>query len=126
MLSTILSIMLEWKKVFAQDRTTLRAIRQALSSVCVIGRRSIARSYLVREDRADWSAEYKLHSRSKWLSQDLFDPILKEAIEMCTGKVLPMGTDDTRLSKTGKKILSAHWGRDPLSPPFHLNLHYGL
>lgn len=126
MLSVILSIMLEWKKVFAQERTAYRAIRQALCSVCVIGRRSIARCYLVRDGNGDWSAEYKLHSRSKWHEQDLFDPILKEAINMCSGKMLPFGSDDTRLSKTGKKILSAHWGRDPLSPPFHLNLHYGL
>ena len=45
---------------------------------------------------------------------------------MCEGKLLPLGTDDTRLRKTGKKISFAHWGRDPLSPPFHVNLHYGL
>jgi hypothetical protein len=126
MLSFIVSILLEWKKVFAQERTANRAIRQALSSVCVIGRRTIARSYLVQEDRKDWGSEYKLLSRSPWQAQHLFDPILKEAIHFCPGKLLPLATDDTRLKKTGKKIQSAHWGRDPLSPPFHVNLHYGL
>lgn len=35
-------------------------------------------------------------------------------------------TDDTRWRKTGKKIPTAHWGRDPLGPPFRVNLQYGL
>ena len=126
MLSRILAILLEWNKVFAQQRSTHRAIKQTLSNLCVIGRRTIARSYLIQEDRSDWSCDYKLLSRSPWLAQDLFDPIFQQAIEMCEGKLLPLGTDDTRLRKTGKKILTAHWGRDPQSPPFHLNLHYGL
>ena len=34
--------------------------------------------------------------------------------------------DDTSLRKTGKKIKGAQWLRDPLSPPFHVNLLYGL
>lgn len=126
MLSGIVAILLHWNKVFAQHRTTRRAIKQALSSVCVIGRRTIARSYLIQQDLRDWSSEYKLLSRSPWLPQDLFDPIFQQAIEFCPGKLLPFGTDDTRLRKSGKKIGSAHWTRDPLSPPFHVNLLYGL
>lgn len=126
MLSGILTILLGWNKVFSQQRTSHRAIKQALSLVCVIGRRTIARSYLVQQMPRDWSADYKMLSRSPWKAQDLFDPILKEAIHICEGKLLPLGTDDTRLSKSGKKILTAHWGRDPQSPPFHLNFHYGL
>lgn len=136
MLEMVVAILLGWKEVFAQERTTHRAIRQALSSVCVVGRRTIARSILVREPELkstdqdetemEWSGEYKLYSRSPWGAQDLFGPILKEAIAMCPGPLLPMGTDDTRLGKTGKKIETAHWGRDPLSPPFRVNLQYGL
>lgn len=34
--------------------------------------------------------------------------------------------DDTRLKKSGRKIKSAFWQRDPLSPPFHVNFLYGL
>lgn len=79
MLKIIVAIMLSWEKVFAQRRTAHRAMRQALSSLCVIGRRNIARSYLVREDQRDWSGEYILHSRSPWQPQGLFAPILKEA-----------------------------------------------
>ena len=126
MLSAILSIMLEWEKVFPQCRTANRAIKQALSNVCIIGRRTIARSYLVQGGQGDWSADYKLHTRSKWDAQDLFEPILKQALEMCPGRFLPLGTDDTRIRKSGKKIQTAQWARDPLSPPFHVNLSFGL
>src|SRR5579871_273523 len=34
--------------------------------------------------------------------------------------------DDTRLRKTGRKILSAFYQRDPLSPKFRFNLMWGL
>ena len=126
MLSAIVAILLEWKKVFAQPRTADRAIRQALASVCVIGRRTIARAYLVQAQAQDWSADYKLFSRSPWPAQHLFHPILQQALAFCPGKFLPLGADDTRLKKTGKKIATAAWGVDPLSPPFRINLQFGL
>ena len=34
--------------------------------------------------------------------------------------------DDTKLKKSGRKIKSAFWQRDPLSPPFHVNFLCGL
>ncbi len=34
--------------------------------------------------------------------------------------------DDTKLKKSGRKITSAFWQRDPFSPPFHVNFVYGL
>lgn len=90
MLKIMVAILSAWEKVFAQRRTAHRAIRQALSSLCVLGRRTIARSYLVRQDPGDWSSEYKLHSRRKWEAQELFAPVLKEAIAMCPGQFLPL------------------------------------
>src|SRR4029078_7865014 len=124
MLPMLLSIMLQWKKVFPQPRTAKRGVRQALSTVSLIGRPPIARSYLVQQDRSDCSSHYKLLSRCNWLPQDLFDLILRDAISMCQRKFLPFATDDTRLKKSGKKIASAHRGRAPLSPAFHLTLHH--
>jgi hypothetical protein len=126
LLETMIAIMQGWKKVFSQRRTAYRAMKQAISTICVIGRRTIARSYLVQGGEGDWSSEYKLYSRSQWEGQKLFEPILKESLKMCRGKFLPLGADDTRIKKSGKKIKTAHWGRDPLSPPFHVNLQYGL
>lgn len=125
MLTTIISIMMQWREVFPQQRTMLRAIRQAMISTVAVGRRTIARAYLVT-GQSDWTAEYKLHSRSKWQAEDLFTPVLREAICQIAGDLLPFGTDDTRIVKTGKKIKSAYWGRDPQGPKFHLNLKWGI
>lgn len=126
MLEAMIPLMREWEKVFAQKRTAERAINQAIGSVCVLGRRTIARSYLVRGEEGDWSSEYKLHSRSQWEAQALFNGIWREGIKQCPGEWLPLGTDDLRIKKSGKKIMTAGWGRDPLSPPFRVNLQYGL
>lgn len=37
-----------------------------------------------------------------------------------------MAIDDTRLRKTGRSIPQAFYQRDPMSPPFHVNLTLGL
>ena len=125
MLATIISIMMQWSEVFPQQRTMYRAIRQAIASTVALGRRTIARAYLIT-GQSDWTAEYKLHSRSKWQADELFTPLLKEVLPEIPGDLLPFGTDDTRLGKTGKKIKSAYWSRDPLGPKFHLNLRWGI
>lgn len=126
MIEMILAIMMSWEKVFCQKRMAERAMKQALSQVCVLGRKTIARSYLARESQGHWSSEYKLHSRGKWKEEELYEGVIEKAIEMSKGKFLVLGCDDTRAKKTGKKIEQAHWGRDAMSPPFHLNLEYGL
>lgn len=131
MVEMVIGILLGWKTVFAQERTTRRAIRQALTSTCVLGRRTIARSVLSREaepeaTRFDYCAEYKLHSRAPVTTQDMFTPMLAAALTHCPGRLLALAADDTRLRKTGKRIAGAHYGRDALSPPFHVNLVRGL
>ena len=127
MLDTVLELLEGWKQVFAQERTALRAIEQTIASVCVVGRRPIARSIAVRQDAgAVLDADYKLFSRAPWEAQELFVPILHHALGFCDSDLVAVGGDDTRVHKTGKKIATAHWGRDPLSPPFHPNLQWGL
>ena len=41
-------------------------------------------------------------------------------------RLVGVAIDDTRLRKTGRAIQQAFYQRDPLSPPFHLNLMLGL
>jgi hypothetical protein len=77
-------------------------------------------------DQQDWSADYKLHARADWQEQDLFDALLPSALVHCPGRFVPVALDDTRLRKTGKRIPTAFWQRDPLSPPFRVNLQWGL
>ncbi len=113
--------------VFAQKRSQIRAGELILGSLCAIGRRTISRLIcaLGRQDQ-DWSADYKLYSRSPWETQGLFNPVFKEYGQRHPNGPIVIALDDTRLSKTGRKIESAFWQRDPLSPPFHVNLMYGL
>ena len=44
----------------------------------------------------------------------------------CPQRLVGVALDDTRLKKTGRSIPQAFYQRDPLSPPFHVNLMLGL
>jgi len=116
-----------WQAVFAQQRTHDRAVEHALSLPLILGRRTISRT-ICALDRAqqDWSADYKLFSRSSWEASRLFDPVLEEYLSRYERGPIPIALDDSAYAKTGKKIPGTNWHRDPLSPPFHVNLRYGL
>ena len=127
LLSEFLNITQDWRAVFAQDRTFQRAVRQALGSLVCLGRRCLTRIIWTNGgQQRSWSAEYFLHSRSQWEPQQLFRPILKRALEYCPQRLVGVALDDTRLRKTGRSIPQAFYQRDPLSPPFHINLILGL
>ena len=64
--------------------------------------------------------------RCQWQPQELFRPILQRALAYCPGRLVGVAVDDTRLPKTGRCIQQAFLQRDPLSPPFHVNLMLGL
>ena len=127
LLVTLLAILEAWIPIFAQPRSGRRAISQALGSIIGFGRRTLSRSIwaLGKQDR-DWSADYKLHARCTWNPDALFQPILQRALPLCSGPYVVIAMDDTRVRKTGRKILSAFYQRDPLSPKFRFNLMWGL
>jgi len=56
----------------------------------------------------------------------LFAGVWRRALPYCRGRLVGVAIDDTRLRKTGRAIPQARYHRDPLSPPFHVNLMYGL
>ncbi len=116
-----------WQGVFPQARSRQRAIEHAIALPCVFGRRTISRtiSALGRSDR-DWSGDYKMFSRCKWEPERLFDPVIDEYLDRYPKMPVVSAIDDTKIRKTGKRIQSARWQRDPLSPPFHVNFLYGL
>jgi len=127
LLAAFLSIVEGWRDVFPQQRTFHRAVRQALGSLVCLGRRCLTRIIWTNGGQnRSWSAEYFLHSRCRWEPQDLFRPILKQALEHCPQRLVGVAIDDTRLRKTGRSIPQAFYQRDPLSPPFHVNLTLGL
>jgi DDE superfamily endonuclease len=127
LLEAFLGIVQDWRSVFPQQRTFERGVRQALGSLICLGRRCLTRIIWTNGGQnRSWSAEYFLHSRCQWEPQQLFQPILKRALVYCPQRLVGVAIDDTRLRKTGRAIAQAFYQRDPLSPPFHLNLMLGL
>jgi len=119
-LSTFHSLLLHgWKNTFARQSTLNRAIEQAKATVATFGTRMISRIIctLGRQDQ-DWSADYKIFSRSPWDEDSLFDPILDQYLQRYPHGPITMPLDDTVLKKTGLKIETARWLRDPMGPPF--------
>jgi hypothetical protein len=127
LLFQFLQITQDWRAVFPQQRTFQRGVRQALGSLVCLGRRCLTRIIWTNGGQnRSWSAEYFLHSRCQWEPQQLFRPILKQALAYCPQRLVGVALDDTRLRKTGRSIPQAFYQRDPLSPPFHVNLVLGL
>lgn len=127
LLAAFLSIVEDWQDVFPQQRTYERAVRQALGSLICLGRRCLSRIIWTNGGQhRSWSAEYFLHSRCQWEPQQLFQPILKRALPYCPQRLVGVAIDETKLRKTGRMIQQAFYQRDPLSPPFHVNLVLGL
>jgi hypothetical protein len=112
-----------WENVFPQKRTLDRAIEHAVATPCSLGRRTISRTICALDrHNQDWSADYKIFSRSKWEEDELFSPVIPGFFKRYPNRAVPVGFDDTKLPKCGRKIDSAFWQRDPMSPPFHTNL----
>lgn len=127
LLSPLLNLLDGWRDVFKQNRTFIRATRQAISTLCASGPQTISQSICFSgREQEDWSADYRIHSQRDWEESQLFEPVIQTALELSSGPILSVAIDDTRCKKTGTKIPTARWHRDPLSPPFHLNLLWGL
>jgi hypothetical protein len=129
LLETFDGLIGSWRDVFPQTRTFQRArrlvfgllvsVRMHLTShaICATGRQFV-----------DWTADYRVCSRSPWDAQRLFDPIFDHLAQLLTSPSAPvrMALDDTLCKKSSARIPGVSMGRDPMSPPFHVNLSYGL
>lgn len=92
LLAEFLAITADWRRVFPQQRTFERAVRQALGSLVCLGRRCLTRIIWTNGGQhRSWSAEYFLHSRCRWEPQQLFQPILKSALEFCPQRLAVLG-----------------------------------
>ena len=114
LLETFDNLLQEWRHVFAQDRSFDRArrltfgllacLRQHLTSmaICATGRQFV-----------DWSADYRLCSRSPWNPRQLFDPVLDRLPCLLASPTAPViaALDDTLCKKTGKQIPGADFVR---------------
>jgi hypothetical protein len=116
-----------WKGVFADERTHRRAIEHAMAWPSGMGDRTISQDIcMLGRSQRDWSADYKMYSRSPWNAEQLFEPVLDEYLKRYPRGPVVMPMDDTKVQKKGKHIPGASWQRDPMSPPFHVNYIWGL
>jgi hypothetical protein len=127
LLPALLAILEGWLPAFSQARSGRRAITQALGGLRALGRRTLSRSlWALGRQHQDWSADDRLHARAEWNPQALLQPVLEQGLPFCTGPFVVAAMDDTRIRKTGHRIVSAFYQRDPLSPKFRLNRMWGL
>ena len=127
LLDTFLDMLGDLEPVFPQHRTYRIAVRQAVGTLGTLGRHTISRIiWGIGRDQESWSSDYRLFSRSPWNPSDLFQPILARTTAHSHPQHIAIAMDDTRLHKTGRNIKTASYTRDPLSPPFHINLIFGL
>jgi hypothetical protein len=118
-----------WRDVFPQQRTFQRAYRLALSFlVCLHDHLTSKAICTTGRQFQDWTADYRVFSRSPWNVGHLFDAVIDGAIAFLPPDATPviMPLDDTICRKTGRKIPGVSTWRDPMSPKFHTNLISGL
>jgi len=129
LLNQWLDLTQSWKGAFAQGRTHQRAQSLALGLLAGMGTRTITRALgFLGKEQQDWSADYKLFNRSPWEPVRLFDPLFKAAVDdyhADSEDPIPVALDDTVVSRCGKQVPNTSWQRDPMSPPFHVNLIWG-
>ena len=128
LLDALLELLARWEDAFPQQRTFSRAVRLALAQVLAPGIRTISRVIAACGlDQQDWSADYRVFSRSPWEQRKLFKPLIQEGCDYFSGlDHINLAGDFTHLTKTGRHIPNVHCMRDPMSPAFHVNLIYGL
>jgi hypothetical protein len=126
LLSYLLEQTARWNFVFPQERSLQRAITLAFGILCGVGRRTVTRAIsFAGNTHKDWSADYKVFSRSRWEPRALFHPVLEQAIQEHQLQRIVVSTDDTRVWRHGKHVPQTQWHRDPMGPPFQTNLRWG-
>ena len=113
--------------LFSQERSYHRAMQLSIGIFTSLGRSTISRMLAtIGRCQFDWSSNYRIFSKAQWSLPDLFAPILRESLKYTEPKYIGVAVDDTHYKKTGKKILGLGWIKDPLGPPFHINLIWGI
>ena len=78
----------------------------------------------LQQDQQDGSDDYRLFSQTQWDPKLLLAPLFQQLVRpaVATAQTIYVGQDDTLLRKAGKCIPGTSWARDPLGPPFQVNL----
>jgi hypothetical protein len=129
LLSAFDALLKSWHDVFPQQRTFQRAYRLALSFLVCLHDHWTSRAICTTGRQfQDWTADYRLFSRSPWTVSRLFDAVIDGAMAFLRPDRTPviMPIDDTVCRKSSRKIPGVSTWRDPMSPKFHTNLIFGL
>ena len=129
LLETFDTLLQSWRGVFSQERTFGRARRLTFGLLTCL-RVHLTSTAICASGRQfqDWSADYRVCSRSPWEPRQLFDVVLDHLPDLLPSAQDPVfaALDDTIWKKTGRRSPGVKVLRDPLSPPFHVNVCYGL
>jgi hypothetical protein len=108
---------------FASAADHQRVRTQFLAGLLNLGRHTVTGALTTAgRQHHDWSADYRVWQR---LPVDrLFQHLQQQTLARSTGPWV-VALDDSATRKTGRKIPGCGWRRDPLSPPFHVNFHWG-
>lgn len=109
---------------FGQERIFERGRIIALSAIAGLGRHTVT-GIIASGGRQnqDWSADYRLFSHERFDQDRLFAAVRRKVEEFLpTGEAVVAAMDDTLIRKRGRKIPGVAYRRDPLGPPFQVNL----
>lgn len=131
-LSELAGLVVRWENSFDDARTWKRVAVVLFALMLARVRRTVTASIGVRgRNHAPWSADYLAFSRANWKVDDIVEQVFLASVEtadqLCgADRPVVMALDDTSVKKSSRVIAAAKYMRDPLSPPFHVNLRYGL
>jgi len=121
-----------WSQVaeqLPQERSSAKVFTTLLGLLGAFGRRTVTGSLVyLGLSQKDWSGRYRHFSRSPWTQDALFQIACRDAAALVPPDLpfIPISLDDTSTPTTGTLGGLASWQRDPLSPPFQVNLRRGL
>ena len=127
MTDALLGLCQRLDRCFPQQRTWARATSLLAAGLLCCGRKWVTRLNCVRDrEQVDWSADYRVFSRSPWTAADLFVPAIESSLPLSGTGPIRLAGDETRARRGGRKVKRSRWTRDPLSPPFHTNFMKGI
>lgn len=128
LLEAFIFVLQLWCPAFSSIRSFQSAREYACAIIGAFGLKKTLTNISISTGNFDKkpSAIYKFFSWLKWSPEHLFNPILEQCLPYFKKGYITIGVDDSKFKKTGKKIPHTGWHRDPMSPPFHVNLMWGL
>ena len=102
-------------------------VSHALGSVVGLGRKTLSAILCtIGQQHRDWTAHYRLYSKKCIDTELSFQRFLSSVVQrLPAGEAVTSAMDDTILRKRGKKIPGVSFLRDPLGPPYRVNLVRG-